>query len=99
MPAESHATDQAESLAAGLVKASKELADYNRIRILGLLSRESLSVEQIAEILGIRPSTVSHHLARLSEAGLVSAQASSYYNLYRLEPGALDAIARQLSAV
>lgn len=82
-----------------LVQVFKALADTNRIRILGLLSRESLSVEQIAEILGIRPSTVSHHLARLSEAGLVSAQASSYYNLYRLEPGALEAIASQLSAV
>lgn len=82
-----------------LVQAFKALADNNRIRILGLLSKESLSVEQIAEILGIRPSTVSHHLSRLSEAGLVSAQASSYYNLYHLEPGALEAIARQLSAV
>lgn len=88
-----------ESMAEELVLVFKALADNNRIRILGLLSRDSLSVEQIAEILGIRPSTVSHHLARLSEAGLVSAQASSYYNLYRLEPGALDAIARQLSAV
>lgn len=99
MPPESDTHSQAEALAAELVQAFKALADQNRIRILGLLSRESLSVEQIAEILGIRPSTVSHHLARLSEAGLVSAQASSYYNLYRLEPGALEEIARQLSAV
>jgi predicted transcriptional regulator len=88
-----------DSVTEDLIQVFKALADKNRIRILGLLSREILSVEQLAEILGIRPSTVSHHLSRLSEAGLVSAQASSYYNLYRLEPKALEAIARQLAAV
>jgi DNA-binding transcriptional ArsR family regulator len=44
-------------------------------------------VEQLAEILGLRPSTVSHHLARLAEAGLVSARPESYYSVYRFEPG------------
>jgi len=88
-----------EPVMEALVQVFKALADNNRIRILGLLSRESLSVEQLAAILGIRASTVSHHLSRLSEAGLVSAQASSYYNLYRLEPKALEAIARRLVAV
>src|SRR3972149_595599 len=88
-----------EPVMEALVQVFKALADNNRIRILGLLSRESLSVEQLAAILGIGASTVSHHLSRLSEAGLVSAQASSYYNLYRLEPKALEAIARRLVAV
>lgn len=82
-----------------LVRVFKALADSNRIRILGLLSKQSFSVEQISEILGISPSTVSHHLARLSEAGLVSAQASSYYNMYHLKPQALEEIADRLVAV
>lgn len=80
----------------GLLSAFKALADANRLKILGLLAREELSVEQLAEIIHLRPSTVSHHLSRLSEVGLVSARAEGYYNLYRLEPGSLEALAQQL---
>jgi DNA-binding transcriptional ArsR family regulator len=74
----------------------KVLADANRLKIIGLLARQELSVEQLAGLLNLRPSTVSHHLARLAEAGLVSARAESYYNFYRLEDQALEEMARRL---
>ena len=74
----------------------KALADASRLKIVGLLAQQPYTVEQLAEILGLRPSTVSHHLSRLAEAGLVSARAESYYNVYKLEHEALDSIARQL---
>lgn len=74
----------------------KALADPNRLKILGLLAKERLSVEELAETLKLSPSTVSHHLSRLAEAGLVSARAESYYNVYQLESGALEEIARSL---
>lgn len=74
----------------------KALADANRLRIIGLLARQALSVEQLAEMLELKPSTVSHHLARLAEAGLVSARAESYYNVYRLESEALEDLSRRL---
>jgi len=38
----------------------KALADANRLKIVGLLAREPLSVEQVAAMLGIWPSTASH---------------------------------------
>jgi len=79
-----------------MLRFFKALADPNRLKILGLLAQEELSVEQLAEMLHLRPSTVSHHLARLAEAGLVSAQVSSYYNIYRLESKALEEKARQI---
>lgn len=41
-------------------------------------------------------STVSHHLSRLARAGLVEARAEGYYNLYSLQIGALEAMARRL---
>lgn len=41
-------------------------------------------------------STVSHHLARLSKAGLVSARAEGYYSIYRLELTALTDMAQRL---
>ena len=75
----------------------KAMADANRLKIVGLLSQQEYSVEQLAALLNLRPPTVSHHLKLLSEAGLVSARAQSYYNLYHLESGVLEQIARQLA--
>ncbi|HSG17740.1 MAG TPA: metalloregulator ArsR/SmtB family transcription factor [Anaerolineae bacterium] len=76
----------------------KALSDANRLKIVGLLAQSDYSGEELAAILALRPSTVSHHLARLSEVGLVSAQAQSYYNVYRLETGALQTMAQRLLA-
>lgn len=77
-----------------LLSFFKALADANRLKILGLLARQDLTVEQLSEMLNLRPSTISHHLSKLSEIGLVSAQASSYYNIYRLENKKLEAMAK-----
>lgn len=74
----------------------KALADANRLKIVGLLSQEALSVEQLAAMLRLRPSTVSHHLSRLAAAGLVSARAEGYYSVYSLEVRALENMARRL---
>lgn len=74
----------------------KALADANRLKIIGLLSQHPYSVEQLAALLDLRPPTVSHHLKLLSEAGLVSARAESYYNLYQLESDVLEQIATHL---
>ena len=74
----------------------KALADANRLKIVGLLAQQEYTVEQLAAILGLGPSTVSHHLTRLARAGLVSARAESYYNYYRLEKGALEETAHRL---
>jgi predicted transcriptional regulator len=68
-----------------LVSFFKALADANRLKIVGLLAQQPYSVEQLAAILDLRPSTVSHHLSKLSEVGLVSAKAEGYYNVYQLE--------------
>jgi biotin operon repressor len=76
----------------------KAMADANRLKIVGLLSQHPYSVEQLAALLDLRPPTVSHHLKILSEVGLVSARAESYYNLYQLEPVTLEQIASQLVA-
>lgn len=74
----------------------KALADANRLKIVGLLAQGEQTVEQLAALLGVQPSTVSHHLARLSEAGLVTARAESYYSIYRLETDTLESMARRL---
>jgi len=74
----------------------KALADSTRLKIIGLLAQQPYSVEELAALVDLRPSTVSHHLARLSAVGLVSARSESYYNVYALEKDALEDAARRL---
>jgi len=79
-----------------LVDFFKALADSSRLKIIGLLAQQPYSVEELAALLQLKPSTVSHHLARLSEAGLVSAKAEGYYSVYQLEEKALEVKSRSL---
>ncbi len=81
-----------------LLEFFKALADANRLKIIGLLAQAPSTVEQIATALGLHSSTVSHHLARLSKAGLVSARPDSYYSVYQLETKQLEAMAERMLA-
>jgi biotin operon repressor len=79
-----------------LVTFFKALADSSRLKIVGLLAQRPYTVEQLAAMLDLRPLTVSHHLSRLTEAGLVSARAEGYYSVYQLEEKALEEKTRHL---
>lgn len=74
----------------------KAFADANRLKIVGLLAQRSYSVEELAALLNLKPSTVSHHLAKLAQIGLVSAKTESYYNVYQLDEKALEDKSRNL---
>ena len=76
----------------------KTLADANRLKIIGVLAQKEASVEELAALLDISPSTTSHHLSKLAELGLVSARADGYYNLYRLETDALEEMSKKFLA-
>jgi len=79
-----------------LVTFFKALADSNRLKIVGLLAEKSYSVEELAALLGLKPSTVSHHLSKLSEAGLVQSRAESYYSVYQLDKKVLEEKSRTI---
>ncbi len=76
----------------------KALADETRLKIAGLLAREAYSGEQLALMLAVKPATVSHHLARLAEAGLVRAEMQGHSKMYALRLDALHAMAKRLLA-
>jgi hypothetical protein len=80
----------------GALAFFRALADVNRLRLLGLLARQPYSVEELAVLLRLRPSTVSYHLVRLAEADLVEARAEGYYSVYTLAPGSIERRARRL---
>jgi len=74
----------------------KALADPSRLKLVGLLAQQSYTVEQLSAMLNLGVSTTSHHLTRLAKAGLVSAQADGYYNVYSLRTEVLSEMARRL---
>jgi biotin operon repressor len=79
-----------------LVNFFKVLADSSRLKIVGLLAQKPYSVEELAALLQLKPSTVSHHLSKLAKAGLVHARTDSYYNVYQLDQKALEEKSRSL---
>jgi DNA-binding HxlR family transcriptional regulator len=79
-----------------LVTFFKALSDANRLKIIGLLAQKPYSVEELAALLDLKASTVSHHLSKLAKVGLVSARADSYYNVYQLDEKALELKSRSL---
>jgi biotin operon repressor len=79
-----------------LVGFFKALADSNRLKILGLLAQRPYSGEELSALLDLKASTVSHHLSKLAEAGLVMARAEGYYSVYELDRKALEATRRNL---
>src|SRR5688500_8499757 len=81
---------------AEVVEYLKVLAHETRLRLLGLLAAQERSVGELAEILGLKEPTISHHLARLSEIGLVGMRAEGTAHLYRLRPEALRELSRDL---
>ncbi len=62
----------------------KCLSDKSRLYILKSLAIEDMYVERLAERLGLSASTVSFHLKKLSEAGVVRSYKTQYYTMYSL---------------
>lgn len=82
-----------------LTRFFKALADGTRLKIVGLLARESLTGEQLAAMLDVKAATISHHLARLTEAGLVEAEGQrGREKPYRLRLDAIHGLAQVLLA-
>ena len=79
-----------------LVAFFKVLSDANRLKIIGLLAHQPYRVEELAALLDLKASTVSHHLSKLAKVGLVSAKTESYYNVYQLDKKALEEKSRSL---
>lgn len=76
----------------------KAMADRSRLEIVGLLSRRPASVGELAELLGLREPTVSHHLSRLREVGLVEVAADGTTRRYSLDSTRLNQMSRAILA-
>ncbi len=68
----------------------KCLSDKSRLYILKALVVEDMYVERLAERLDLSASTVSFHLKKLTEAGLVTSARTQYYTMYSLKRDVLE---------
>jgi DNA-binding transcriptional ArsR family regulator len=76
----------ADAVPAASIRLFRALGDESRLRILRLLASGDLYLTEIAERMGLSKPTVSHHLAQLRAAGLVTiteAGSLTYYSLRR----------------
>lgn len=69
------------------VEFAKALADPTRQEIMSLICCRELSVGDIVEVVGVSQPTVSHHLAILKEAGLVTIRHEGKHAYYTLNQG------------
>lgn len=78
------------------VEYLKLLANETRLKLLGVLASRERSVGELAEIVGLKEPTISHHLAKLQAAGLVGMRADGNTHFYRLSSETLHQLSRDL---
>jgi ArsR family transcriptional regulator len=67
-----------------MVVLLKALSDPLRLRLLDVLSRGELTVQDLTSILSLGQSKVSHHLKILCEAGVLAVKPQGTWNYYRI---------------
>jgi biotin operon repressor len=72
----------------------KVIADETRLRILGALASESLTGKDLAERLDLSAPTISHHMRKLVEAGIVVTTPDAQRQWYQLNSDLLLASRR-----
>ncbi|MBQ3394377.1 MAG: winged helix-turn-helix transcriptional regulator, partial [Oscillospiraceae bacterium] len=72
------------------LKIFKSLSDMSRLRIVRSLTQGEMYTEPRAERLDLTPSTVSFHMKKLEEAGLVVSRKEQYYTVYSLNRDVLE---------
>ncbi|HEX8860564.1 MAG TPA: metalloregulator ArsR/SmtB family transcription factor [Actinomycetes bacterium] len=87
-----------ENQAEATARLFKALADPHRVRIVNLLatSAEPVCVCEFTEPLGLSQPTVSHHLKKLVQAGLLDREQRGTWAYYSLRPDALGGLAAAL---
>jgi hypothetical protein len=72
----------------------KSMTNKERLKIIGVLATEKLTLEELSTRLSLPVGTISHHMENLVELGLVRLE----NQCYRLDTRAVEAMARQTLA-
>ncbi len=72
-----------------LLETLKAVADSSRLTILRLLNQSEYTVGDLAREVNLGEPTVSHHLSKLREAGLVTLRMAGNQRFYRINASGL----------
>jgi ArsR family transcriptional regulator, arsenate/arsenite/antimonite-responsive transcriptional repressor len=86
------APSMSDDEAAATAALFKALADPARVRIVNMLATagEGVCVCDLTPNLGLSQPTVSHHLRKLAEAGLLQREQRGTWAFYSLDPAAVE---------
>jgi DNA-binding transcriptional ArsR family regulator/precorrin-6B methylase 2 len=73
-----------------LSQSFRALGDPTRLRLLRLLAAAPLNVSELVSVVGVAQSSVSHHLGKLRQLGLVREERAAGFNYYSLAVDAGD---------
>src|SRR5205823_3719764 len=74
------------------LKSLRALADPTRLRIIALLERDELSVNELQEITRLGQSRISTHLGLLQDSGLLNSRREGKRTYYKIDQGANGAV-------
>lgn len=80
------------------LKLFKCLSDASRLRIIQSLTQGDMYTELLAERLELTPPTVSFHMKKLEDAGLVVSRKEQYYTVYSLNRNMLEKTLSEVAA-
>ncbi len=73
-----------------LSQSFRALGDPTRLRLLRLLAAAPLNVSELVSVVGVAQSSVSHHLSKLRQLGLVREERAAGFTYYSLGVDAKD---------
>src|SRR6188472_2463182 len=87
--------ERAERIAA----SAKALADPIRLQLVDVLRKHAgkVCVCELVPLFDVSQPTLSHHLKKLREAGIVDSERRGLWAYYYVNPGALEALSAWLS--
>lgn len=85
--------ERAEAI--GLAEVAKALGDPIRLQLVDVLRKHAgkVCVYELVPLFDISQPTLSHHLKKLRDAGIVDSERQGLWAYYYVRPGALDALA------
>lgn len=82
-----------------IVEFHKALGDLTRVRIIALLQQGPLHGQAIAGKLGLKPPTITHHMAKLREVGLIKERRDKNTIYFSLNTKILEMNAKSILSV
>jgi ArsR family transcriptional regulator len=83
-----------------LAEVAKALGDPIRLQLIDVLRKHAgkVCVYELVPLFDVSQSTLSHHLKKLRDAGLVDSERQGLWAYYYVLPGALDDLSGWLGA-